>query len=59
MYVTNPIVADFDADGQQEVAFTRWYDLWVLDLEAGNLDRNVGTNPTSREWKSLQVSWWA
>ena len=53
--VANPIVADFDAGGQQEVAFTRWYDLWLLDLETGNLDRNVGTNPASREWKSLQV----
>ena len=39
MYVTNPIVADFDADGQQEVAFTPWYDLWLLDLETGNLEQ--------------------
>ena len=25
MYVANPIVVDFDADGQQEAAFPRWY----------------------------------
>ena len=39
MYVANPIVADFDADGQQEVAFTLWVDLWLLDLETGNLEQ--------------------
>ena len=38
--VANPIVADFDADGQQEVAFTRWYDLWLLDFrECSIIDR--------------------
>ena len=40
MYAANPIVADFDADGQQEVAFTPWYDLRLLDLETGNLEPN-------------------
>ena len=39
MYVANPIVADFDADGRLEVAFTPWYDLWMLDLETGNLEQ--------------------
>ena len=39
MYVANPIVADFDADGQLEVAFTPWYDLWMLDLETGKLEQ--------------------
>ena len=39
VYVANPIVADFDADGRLEVAFTPWYDLWMLDLETGNLEQ--------------------
>ena len=39
MYVATPIVADFDAAGQQVVAFTLWVDLWLLDLETGNLEQ--------------------
>jgi len=49
LYIADPIVGDFDNDGNLEVAITPWYEVWVLDMATGKLKAKARYTPDGAE----------
>lgn len=49
-----PIIGDFDADGEMEIAVLPWYDIQVLDLKTGSLEYTGNYQPAD---KGASVCW--
>ena len=47
--IPNLITGDFDNDGNQEVALTPWYDVYVLDMATGQTEDTVRFKPDSNQ----------
>jgi outer membrane protein assembly factor BamB len=49
LFVPNVLAGDFDHDGKLEVAFTPWYELWVLEMATGKLKSKCRFSPPGAE----------